>query len=256
MYAKFALPALYYLHYIITSACDKNFRKKTNRRKNNSILTGWTDFHTDLRDTSRWWHWLWVNNRKPVSGQVYHIMKMTRCRYHCEINNLKKETKLLRLNALIDNAKDSKKFYALLKSYAGKSSSFSPTINNKHFVDASNEFANDIVNNQNMTTDHDERDRLLQRLFGTKCDNVVFSVNNIKNAICRLRPNKNDTNTINSSVIKMLGSNFLTVLTSYFNSSISHGYVPNSLLSSTLNPLLKHIPKCLYTHVDFVKLKK
>ena len=40
-------------------------------------------------DDSKWWHWLWTQAGKPTDGSVYHIMKITRVKYHREIKKRK-----------------------------------------------------------------------------------------------------------------------------------------------------------------------
>ena len=78
-------------------------------RPNAKKIAGWCDNVKESRDTSLFWHWVWLKAGKPMTGHVYCIMKRTRHRYHCAVRCAKRksiETTSTKLAESISNSKD------------------------------------------------------------------------------------------------------------------------------------------------------
>jgi hypothetical protein len=226
---------------IIIDGCD-NILNKCHPNKHKGNCRGWTPYHSNLRDTSLWWHWLWVQSHRPTYGVVYHHMKSSRLEYHLSIKVLKKENKQKDLNKVLAASNDSRKFFQLVKSFNGTLSHNCPSINNKRGTEAANEFVQDLSNNQNVTTDHTVTNHMKHVFSNINTEDEeksTFSHLNIEEAISQLKPGKYDTSNINSSVIKLLGPSFIEFLTLFLNSLVKHSYTPEILNRTILNPLLK-----------------
>ena len=224
------------MHNIISDACKSTFSIK---KKPSLSPFSWSDNLKKLRDKSKWWHWLWIQAGKPLSGHIYSIMKSTRSLYHREIKRVKFEETQRRYCSLVRHAKNPNKFYQKMRIISGNNKAkFVPAINGKTGSEAANEFARDLTNFQNVTLDESAvRDLNFKLLFPTS---HLISPANISDAISRLSSNKPDVNNINSSVIKLLGPQFISFLTRLVNSLLIHNHIPVILTKSTLHPILKN----------------
>ena len=227
------------MHNIISDACKSTFSTK---KKPSPSPFSWSDNLKKLRDNSKWWHWLWLQAGKPLSGHIYSIMKSTRSLYHREIKRVKFEETQRRYCSLVRHAKNPNKIYQKMRMISGNNKAkFIPAINGKTGSEAANEFARDLTNFQNVTLDEFAvRELNLKLLFPTS---YLISPANISDAIIRLSSNKPDVNNISSSVIKLLGPQFIFFLTRLFNSLLIHNHIPVILTKSTLHPILKNNKK-------------
>ena len=151
-------------------------------------------------------------------------MKTTRLKYHKEIKKRKFEERERKYLKLLDYAKDNRKFFKNIKQINGKTSNFTPSIANQSGLEAANVFAQELANNQNSTVDQYDYDQLMSRL---SCESS-FSISSSKviDAVGKISKSKVDVNNISSSVIKLLGNNFIVVLTSLYNSFLTHSFFP------------------------------
>ena len=165
-------------------------------------------------------------------------MKTTRLKYHKEIKKRKFEERERKYLKLLDYAKDNRKFFKNIKQINGKTSNFTPSIANQSGLEAANVFAQELANNQNSTVDQYDYDQLMSRL---SCESS-FSISSSKviDAVGKISKSKVDVNNISSSVIKLLGNNFIVVLTSLYNSFLTHSFFPDILKNSTFHPIPKH----------------
>ena len=67
-----------------------------------------------------------------------------------------------------------------------------------------------------------------------------ISTSQVIEAIDKISKDKVDVNNVNASVIELLGHNFIVVLTSLYNSFLTHSFFPNILKNSTFRPIPKH----------------
>ena len=68
----------------------------------------------------------------------------------------------------------------------------------------------------------------------------VMSANNISNAICRLKPNKNDGGTgLSTSHFRFANAQFSIPTACLFSGMLVHGSVPDDLMLSTVFPIPK-----------------
>ena len=61
-------------------------------RPNAKKIAGWCDNVKESRDKSLFWHWVWLEAGKPMTGHVYCIMKRTRHRYHYAVRCAKRKS--------------------------------------------------------------------------------------------------------------------------------------------------------------------
>lgn len=225
---------------IIRTGCAAVLRKKVPTKKR-FMLHGWDSTCSELRDTSLWWHWLWCNSGKTRSGVIYNVMKRTRLEYHLVIKRLRASTEFSQASTLMKFSSDSKKFFGMLSKIKGRQRNFNPCIRGKFAVDAANEFANDIIVNQNVTRDeflHNKFRNTLQEKLGSELI-TSFTTSQVSSAIDKLKSDKSDCDNINSTVVKLLDVSFSNVLCLLFNSLVTHGFSPDIFNRSILTPLLK-----------------
>ena len=63
---------------------------KTNSRQGSGSVPGWTDEVEPVRQTSIFWHNLWVSCGRPHDGVVADIMRKTRATYHYAVRSVKR----------------------------------------------------------------------------------------------------------------------------------------------------------------------
>ena len=58
-------------------------RKSTEGRK---CIHGWNEFVKPARENSMFWHWMWLECKKPNAGVVYDCMRHSIRAYHSTIH--------------------------------------------------------------------------------------------------------------------------------------------------------------------------
>jgi hypothetical protein len=232
--------AFLFCHDSILDGCSNFFSRTTTSERAVSWRQHWTEYHTSLRDSSLWWHWLWATSNKPLVGVVYENMKSTKLIYHRAIKQLKADYEETKMKQLLHLTNDSRRFFKKVKEFNGPQQNISVTVNGKCGAAAANEFADDATKCPIPAADP-EQDLLFSHRMA-QCESNpehLFTVNDIASAVYKLRPSTIDPNGISSTVLKHLGPNFISYLTSILNSLIIHGINPRILSKSVLTPLLK-----------------
>ena len=97
-------------------------------RPNAKKIAGWCDNVKDSRDTSLFWHWVWLEAGKPMTGHVYCIMKRTRHRYPYAVRCAKRKSAETTRTKLAENIANSKDFWRELSKIDAIPKSISNTI--------------------------------------------------------------------------------------------------------------------------------
>jgi len=53
-------------------------------------IPGWCEFVAPLKNQSLFWHNIWIDCGKPLSGVVADIMRKTRSRYHAAVRQARR----------------------------------------------------------------------------------------------------------------------------------------------------------------------
>ena len=80
-------------------------------RPNVKKIAGWSENVKDSRNTSLFWHWVWLEAGKPMTGYVYFIMKRTRHRYHYAVRCAKRKCTVTIRTKLAENISNSTEFW-------------------------------------------------------------------------------------------------------------------------------------------------
>ena len=80
-------------------------------RHNVKKFAGWSENVKDSRDTSLFWHWVWLEADKPMTGYVYYFMKRTRHRYHYAVRRAKRKSTVTTRTKLAENISNCTEFW-------------------------------------------------------------------------------------------------------------------------------------------------
>jgi hypothetical protein len=189
---------------------------------------------------------LWVAHGKPKDGVIANNMRLSRREYHYAIRKVKRNERDARkasfLNSLLNNKYD---FYKEVKRFKGCKSKVATTVNGMQSKnDIANVFAKEYESlyNSQLNIDLDVYRARLSTLImaNEQVENLIIKKENVYNAIKRLKKNKSD------GVYELMSDNFIygtddlfLHLSKLFTLCLTHGYIPNQLLLSTLIPIPK-----------------
>ena len=92
------------------------------------MIPGWNEQVKSYKETSLFWHWIWLEAGEPMNGYVYNIMKRTRHQYHYAIRCAKRNNTEIIRTKLADNMSNSKDFWKELQKIDPASKSISNTV--------------------------------------------------------------------------------------------------------------------------------
>ena len=75
------------------------------------IVPGWNETVKYSLDTSQFWHWIWLEAQKLMTGHIYCIMKRTRHHYHYAVRRAKRRTTETIRTKLAENMRNGKDFW-------------------------------------------------------------------------------------------------------------------------------------------------
>ena len=221
--------------------------------KSKKGLLGWNKYVKSYRDSAILWHNIWKENGSPDDGTVFNIRKMTRKKYHDQLNNLRNKQNLekqLKLKEYIDGNK-SKDFWKCINSIKAGSSSAPSLVDGATGMNACNIFRNkfsklyqsesgsslsDICkeNEINISNFCKTNDKACSHLHNT-------NIKQIKSAINKLNSNNNETNSVLSTNALKNGTDFLCLHLSFMLTiMIRHGYSNTVFNTVTFTPLIKN----------------
>ena len=215
--------------------CHPGNRKYTPR-------PGWNDYVSELYDFSREARNMWMDQGKPRQGMVHEIFMKSKRRFKCALNYITKNEDKLRRESL------AKKLFSLNPNDFWKEIS---TMNNSRTL---------LPMSIGNVTGEDEITKLWKSHFESlfNCLSNVqnrfnsYEINNTYNdlkvtpneivqAIKRLKDNKSSgEDSIFAEHIKLSSNKLIPLLSIFFTACFVHGYLPSSLLTVILVPIIKN----------------
>lgn len=236
----------------LLEAIDASVKAKipsTRSNHNDKVVPGWSSLVKPYQNDANFWHSIWLSYGKPVNCELHNVMKRTRNAYHYAVRKVKKNRAKIQQDKMVDSliSGGTSNLLKELKSQrlgntnniATKIDGHSGSVNiAKHFSsiysklysknnsdEEMNDFLGDLNNNIG-----------LQNL--SEIENVTPQI--VYQAICSLHNNKSDNFFDWKSDALLNGSDILTdYFTLLFHSFLMHGYVPSSLLTCSLQPIIK-----------------
>lgn len=202
---------------------------------------GWAEYVDSLYDTSREVRHMWVNAGKPRQGSVYDLHVKSKARFKYALRFIKNNENVLRKEALAKklaglNPED---FWREIKTINNCNTLLPCSIEGvsgskeivelwrKHFFDLLN-----CVNNSSVDTCEYDCD--------TSYDEIIVSIEEVTNAIKKLDVNKAcGSDGMCSEHIKYADKVLVPLLSMCFTSFFTHGFLPESMLSVVLVPVIK-----------------
>ena len=211
----------------------------------NGTLPGWQTEVEPLREDSLFWHSVWQSAGRPTTGILHLLMARTRNRYHYAVRRVKKHAEQIKAeNLLYASLESETKLLAEMKrlnkgkSKIGLSEIVDGADNPEDIVQKFKAVYSNLYNSAPTDIEH-----LLEGLeINKESVNEVNLVtgNIIKQAVCKLKPNKQDVSGSYSSDAILHGPDSLfEILASIIQSFLIHGTVTRSLLACAFIPLLK-----------------
>lgn len=192
---------------------------------------------------------MWLDCGRPREGPVAESMRRTRATYHYAVRKVKKDQDSIineRVAQSIVTSCD-RNFWAEIKKLRSKQAASSQSVDGisevngiaQLFAQKYRELYNSVsYDNSEMQTIVDNVNSSLSRdVVSTDC---IFSCDDVKDAVTRLKPDKRDGNPeLHSDHIINACSEFYSHVACLFTSIAVHGVSPESLLSSTIIPIPK-----------------
>ena len=222
---------------------------RTCNKHTSGRIPGWSEVIQPLRDKSLFWHRLWLDCDRPRTGAVADSMRRTRAAYHYAIRRVKKdEESFIRdriANNLLNN--NERNFWTEIKRIRCNKTGTNGSI------DGLND-ANSIARlfackykklYTSVPYNNDELQDIIKDLNASLCDpsctsDHLFSINDIKQAVSKLKPHKNEgCSELTSDHLINANDDFLCHVAFLFSAIVVHGSVPDGFLSCTIRPVPK-----------------
>lgn len=215
-------------------------------------VPGWTEQVAPEKETSLFWHWLWLEAGKPNTGYVYNIMKRTRHKYHYAVRCCKKKKLNNQKIKLAENISDPKEFWKELKKLNPANKITTETMDN---VNGNENITNILYDkyktlyNSVPTSDHelsDIRSIVDSGMNSEEVNRYQVTPVIIEQCIKQLKSGKNDGNCgFNSNHLINGGIRLHTILSLLFNVMLMHGYNAKELIVSSIISIPKDLKSSL-----------
>ena len=192
------------------------------------------------------WHAVWMSAGRPLNTTLHRIMKRTRNVYYLQIRKCKNMANILKKNTLLNACVSGK---GDIFTEIRKLRRSSPTVVNAIddvTEDLPNHFAKIYNTLYNSVNDTDSLSTLYQSINERSCvagidDAVKVTSTIIREAVNHLKSNKNDSTFLfTSGCLKNAPAILYEQLALVFRFYIIHGHVSNTLMLSTLIPIVKY----------------
>ena len=231
----------------IDSAVNSNIPSCSAARANNHVKPGWTEFVKPYKDAARFWYSIWISLGKPLNCEAHNVMKHTRNVYHYAVRRIKNNASQIKQEKMLDTLTKQKvpNLIKELKSQrSGHKSVNASKIDGKCGpVNIANHFADIYSELYNTNNSSDDLKVVLDSLnvnVNSMADVELVTPQLVYQAISNLKFNKSDSSFDWKSNAFLVASdvlaNHLSILIQCF---LIHGYIPSSLLSCTLKPIVK-----------------
>ena len=211
------------------------------------VIPGWRELVDPFRQDSMFWHGVWRRAESPNTGVLHNIMTRTRNKYHYAVRKVKKKADEIRARQLFEAAEkgDIHLLMEMKKLVNSKSDASLPECvegadNPEEIVEKFRVVYSALYNSA-----PSEIQQLLESIVVT--NDAVIDVNKVtgekvKEAACRMKPNKNDVSGGYSSDAILNGPDSLfECLAAVIRSFLLHGTVSMPLLACAFLPLLKSL---------------
>ena len=220
--------------------CSKNKRR--------GIIPGWTEFVAPYASESKFWHSVWLSQGKPPLGYAFEKMKFSKKEYKYAIRRLKKcNDKIQEERFLSGVIGQGKNLFDEIRRYRGRNNSISSRIDEvvgseniaEHFAGTYSKLYNKVKNGPNL-------DKVQQAIekdinHSSKIELSRVDENLIKRALMKLKSNKRDSlHDILSDCYINGPDELATHLKNLIKTYLTHGIVPDVLLTCSLFPLIKN----------------
>ena len=217
------------------------------RRLRKKIIPGWNDQVESKFRNALFWHKIWIQNGKPLTGVIYDIRRSTRALYHKARKQAVKNKDIISSKNLVQSLKDesSKDFWSKVKRCKVNVSNVANCVDDcRGEKEICNIFKNKFKALYNSVSfdanDMQELKNELDTCIVNSNDNYTITSNDVSIAIKKLKIGKNDSWLPHTSDNIIHGTyvlhEYLSVL---FNIMIIHGYSPYGMLVGTMVPLPK-----------------
>ena len=223
---------------ILTNAGTNIFGCKDKRNAN---VPGWTDYVADLYDSSREARSLWLAHDKPRQGRYYQLYMNSRMKVKLAIRYVKKNEAQLRKDSLAKKLSScsSKEFWKEIQSMNNSNTPLPEVIDN---VSGANDILkvwkdhySNLFNTLRKCT-YDSNKYILQSSY----QDVMVTIDEVKWAISKLELNKAcGIDKMYAEHLKYASDRILPLLSICITSMFIHGYLPETLLSVVLVPIVK-----------------
>ena len=230
------------LYHDITKSLIDSSEKIASSKNNNSMhRPGWNDHVADLYEASRETRLLWLSQGKPRHGPIFDIHIRTKLRVTYAIRYIKRNENLLRREALAKklSSANNDEFWKEIHSINNCNTPLPDTINNvtgsdnivelwrKHFYDIFNCLQKQSIDKSKI-------------LLASSHSEVLVTAEEIRQAINKLDLNKTcGADGIHAEHLKYSSDRILPLLSICITSMFTHGYLPSSMLSVVIVPLIK-----------------
>ena len=212
------------------------------------IIPGWNDYvkesYAISRDALKWW----ISNNRPRFGIIYHDMRTTRAQFKYALRITKRNEDCARADALARDLydKDVDEFWSSVRQLNRSSSLLSNCIEGvtgeKTISDYWREHFHKLLNCNSNDTD-------LKYNFIGKLENIQYDANMIVTSedICKLIEKlkcgkASGPDGISAESLRFAHDSLHVLLSLCFSACLSHSFLPQSLLETTIVPVIKN--KC------------
>jgi hypothetical protein len=219
-------------------------------RPDYGLMPGWREVVSPLQKDSVFWHSVWQSAGRPADGELYHVMRSTRAKYHTAIRKVRRAADRIKAQKLFEASTSggSDLFKEMKKSHGGKHSPGLP----ENVAGANGEeeicekFRTVYSALYNSADSSDEMNVVKQRIeegisedSAIEADKITCAV--VKMAALSMKKCKGDvTGSFTSDAIRNAPDILFKNLASIFRSWLYHGTVTRSLLACAFMPLLKN----------------
>ena len=222
---------------------------RTSGRKASGVIPGWNAEVEPVRQTSIFWHNMWIQCGRPRTGLVADIMRRTRAKYHYTIRSVKKREQDIineRFAQTILNRTDRDFWYEVKRIRSNKTLPCNIVDNVSNAPGIADFFADKYEDLYSCVgfcateMDNIRKDIDSLSVSAGYDSNCVFTSTDVKSVINRLHPGKSDGSTgLTTEHIKYACNDFFVYVAMLFTGMTVHGFVPDDMRLSTIVPIPK-----------------
>ena len=213
------------------------------------MVPGWTEAVKPYQMEARFWYSVWLSYGKPLNCPIHNMMKHSRNQYHYAVRRIKKNASEIGSQKMMQSYLKDKR-PGIIKNMkklrtSGKVSSTVNIDNRSDPREIANHFSSIYKKLYNTHDSHNDMNDLLVDLNNDISQNSMNDVELVTpevvfQAISSINSNKSDNNFDFKSDAFIKAKDIVTKhITLLLQSCLIHGFVPNTLLSCSLKPIIK-----------------